>query len=1196
MKVIFKKTAIVLCIITALALCIFSASAATGDLDGNGQVDANDAIYLLMHTFFEDDYPVTGNADFDKSGKIDANDAIYLLMNTFFEEDYPLECEHTYVDCICSKCGEIQPTADDYFIFTELSDGNYSIKAKNKKNMPTHVIIPDTYNGKTVTTIEENAFSDCRTIKVLIISDSVKYINSSAFSKCSNITSLTIGKYVKGIRYSAFAYCYGLTEINYNAIDCGDLPATDNRAFLNAGTSGAGITVKINKDVIRIPASLFSSYTTVDSTFSNSSPKITSVEFEKGSVCKSIGEYAFFNCKYIQSITIPTSVTEIDNSVFGYCQALTSVTIPNSITSISKGMFMYCTALTSITIPDSVTSIGGRAFYNCFYLENVTISKNLKTMDYDVFLYCRNLKNINLPNGLTNIGSGAFEGCNSLESITIPESIKTIEFSAFKDCSNLKEIHYDAIECSDISSDYNPFKNAGDANVGVKMFVGSNVKRLPDYLFYYSSLPLVSVEFEAASVCESIGSYTFYYCSKLTTINLPDSISNIGNYAFYGCSNLAFNIYDNAKYLGNEQNKYLYLFKYVSQDITSVNIHDTTKIIGDQAFSDCSALADVIIGNSVVSIGDYAFSSCYALKSVIIPHSVKSIGQMAFSGCQALESVSIPHSLNSIGWDAFYYCNNLKSVYISDIRAWCDIEFSNSHSNPLSNKADLYLNGELCTELALPDGITELKNYAFYGCQSLQSISIPDSITRIDYGAFSDCTSLTNITISGSVTSIGNSIFQKCDKITFNVYDNAKYLGNEQNKYLYLIKAINEDITCIDIHPTTTYIFEEAFQGCRNLTVINIPSSVTSIGNYAFASCGSLTTVNIPDTVTFIGDSVFSSCNNLTNVTIGNGVTSIGSYAFSGCANLNSINIPNNIISIGNDAFSFCSRLNYIYYNATACEDLPQNTTLFDNAGYYGNGIKVVIGANVKRIPDYLFYTYADRYYDYSPNITSIEFEEGSVCTEIGKYAFIRCYNLTSITLPNSITSIGDYAFSNCTNLVTVNIPDCVTSIGEFAFGQCEQLTSIRIPSNIAYIGPNAFSSCSNLSFYAYDSAVYLGNEQNNYLYLYKAVSQNIDSIEIHSDTKIIRAGAFSNCQNLTEVTIPEGVIEIQGSAFSGCTRLNIIKIPASLVSVGHSSFYNCYSLNVIYYPGNYVQFKNIVVADYNTEFLRSAKIYNYVY
>ena len=154
MKSILKKAVTVFFIFTVLAMSVLTAGAAAGDFDGNGNVDANDAIYLLMHTFFADDYPITGSADYDNSGKVDANDAIYLLMHTFFEDDYPLGCEHNYVDGTCTLCGkEKPPIADKYFIYTELSDGTYSIKAKDINNMPVDVVIPSSYNGKSVTSI-----------------------------------------------------------------------------------------------------------------------------------------------------------------------------------------------------------------------------------------------------------------------------------------------------------------------------------------------------------------------------------------------------------------------------------------------------------------------------------------------------------------------------------------------------------------------------------------------------------------------------------------------------------------------------------------------------------------------------------------------------------------------------------------------------------------------------------------------------------------------------------------------------------------------------------------------------------------------------------------------------------------------------------------------------------------------------------
>ena len=144
------------------------------------------------------------------------------------------------------------------------------------------------------------------------------------------------------------------------------------------------------------------------------------------------------------------------------------------------------------------------------------------------------------------------------------------------------------------------------------------------------------------------------------------------------------------------------------------------------------------------------------LTSIEIPNSVTSIGDYAFSSCTGLTSIEIPNSVTSIGSSAFYSCSGLTAVHISDVSAWCNIDFASSSANPLGSAKNLYLNDELVTELVIPEGVTEIKDYAFENCKGLTSVVIPGSVTRIEYGAFSDCSGLTSVTIPNSVTSIGS--------------------------------------------------------------------------------------------------------------------------------------------------------------------------------------------------------------------------------------------------------------------------------------------------------------------------------------------------------------------------------------------------------------------------------------------------------
>ena len=672
---------------------------------------------------------------------------------------------------------------------------------------------------------------------------------------------------------------------------------------------------------------------------------------------------------------------------------------------------------------------------------------------------------------VTSIGSSAFSSCSKLTSVTIPESITSIGGSAFSKCSELTDVIWNAENCSSEGSSSAPiFESCYKL---VSLTIGKNVKHIPLYTFYeYNKITNIYIT-DLTAWCKisdlsnimnygsnekslylndelvtdlvipdsvtSIGDFAFSNCSGLTSVTIPDSVTSIGSSAFSGCGGL-----------------------------TSVTIGNGVTSIGDWAFCGCSGLTSITIPDNVTSIERYAFSGCSGLTSVTIGNGVTSIGDWAFSGCIGLTGIMIGNGVTSMGDWAFSDCSGLTEIHIIDLAAWCNINGLYELMAESNNKK-LYLNEKLVTDLVIPDSVASIGIYAFYGCSGLTSVTIGNGVTSIGRYAFGGCSGLTSVTVPDSVISIELFAFDGCSKLKYNEYDNALYLGNKNNSYVFLMKAKNVDITSCSINVKTKVICPSAFSGCSRLTSVTIPDNVTSIGNQAFSNCSGLASVNYLGTVdqwaeiyfdnytanpllyakklyinndlvtavnlttaTKISSYAFYNCSGLISVTIGNGVTSIGRYAFGGCSGLTSITIPDSVTSIGNSAFWKCSGLTSV--------TIGNGVTAIENSAFYGcSGLASVIW-NAKNCAE--AGCDANLIFFGCSNLATVVI--GKNVEQIPSYAFSGCSGLTSVTIPDSVTIIGNYAFSNCRRLTSITISDSVTSIGEYAFCNCSSLTTIN--------------------------------------------------------------------------------------------------------------------------------------------------------
>lgn len=585
--------------------------------------------------------------------------------------------------------------------WVEFEDGEdpVEIKSSSHKRLFDKVPVVNAYVGRDfiIPSGYNPPFSFNDAILTAEVGDLVTSLPSEAFYKCPNLTQLTIGSGLKSIGDDAF-YMAGVQNLyidnleQWCNIDFGTVysnPLAFNQGWLHVGGADAIYDIVIPDGVTKISS------------------------------------YAFAGAK-LNTVTVPSGVTEIGNEVFFHCWGdFQTVNLPDGLKSIGYGAFST-NSLQTIVIPESVTSLGNNLCINSKELREVRINANITTLGEYSFHNCAGLQTVTLPPTLRVIQDWAFNGC-SLQSIDIPEGVQEIGEVAFSggDFASL------TIPNSVITMGEGCF---GGCDKLVSLIIGSGLTEIPARCFSRAAIP---------------------------SVTLPDNITSLGEEAFAECASLAeVNIGKGLKQISDRC--------FQNSGLKSISIPSNVTSIGVEAFAGCASLETVDLSTRLREIPEKCFQNS-GLVSITLPENITTVGEEAFSLCLSMRSVTVLGPKNFEAY-AFFTDNYLErdrqglNVYIDDLTDWCERStFANEYACPFytgggDEPLSLYVNGELVENLVIPDGMVKINDYTFNDCGSIRTVVVPDGVVSIGTYAFS-CPEMAKATIGKNVNTIGMGAF-----------------------------------------------------------------------------------------------------------------------------------------------------------------------------------------------------------------------------------------------------------------------------------------------------------------------------------------------------------------------------------------------------------------------------------------------------
>ena len=922
-----------------------------------------------------------------------------------------------------------------------------------------------------------------------------------------------------------------------------------------------------------------------------------------------IADEAFANCKALESISIPASVTTIGTTAawnsssqegdylpFYGCTSLKSIVFEDgtsdltlswhnyygtsSTTTQNRGMFYYC-PLEEVYLGRNIKyiqnsrysfeaypqSYGYSAFYNQPKLTKVTIGETVTQLPAYIFYNCGQLGTLEiLTNALSTIPKYAFNGCD-IKELSLPNSVKTIEESAFASNANMTSAHLGLSIETIGNSAFSSCGRLGDIQLGNALI------SIGDYTFFKVGASLNDMQqLSLPGTLKTIGKYAFSQ-SHFPLFDIPNSVTEIGEHAFS-----------------------------TNPKLVSVKLGSGFPVLPKGIFSDCTAVKEIQLQEGLLTIGDNAFVNCKALESISIPASVTTIGTTAawysssqegdylpFYGCTSLKSIVFEDGTSdlTLSWHnyygtsstttqnrgMFYYCP-LEEVYLGRNIKYIQNSQYSFEAYPQSYGYSAFYNQPKLTKITIGETVTEIPPYLFYnnasitlmalpnvvkigkaafrGCSKLTTLNLGKSLTTIGDEAFYDCKNVTKLTLPNTTETIGASAFYNCSSVTeVTVGTGLRTIGANG---FYGCKSF----TALILPNEFTTMGESAFEGCTKLTVAKLGTSLTALPAKAFKDCTSLSEMVIPATAESIGDQALYNDSGLATITMNEGLKTIGNEVFWNNSGVMQFSIPGTVTSMGRNCFYGCTRATYLTFR-----DGTETLTI-DNNNTRSSIIdaKTTVSDYRDRKYDYFYdcpirfltlgrnlkYSYSDRIGIYDPKDKSFTY------TYRASAPFYNNTQLRSVTIGPKVTFLYHHLFDGCANLATLRMGQNLETIYTYVFKNCDKLAKVDFPEPLKLIDSYAFYNCDILA-----STIFK---------------------ESSAHTLSINNGAFCDCVALTGVTFPGQLNKLGNSAYSNCSNLKDVVFNSNqsykpALTIGDYTFEKCPLIQSLSFPGRLTSIGN---------------------